>query len=50
MGPSSSHTVGPMRAGKIFIADLQELDLLEKVGLFIFAFTACYTNRCWSRL
>ncbi|OJA19227.1 hypothetical protein AZE42_08635 [Rhizopogon vesiculosus] len=31
VGPSSSHTVGPMRAGKIFIADLQELGMLEKV-------------------
>ncbi|TFY72303.1 hypothetical protein EVG20_g708 [Dentipellis fragilis] len=31
VGPSSSHTVGPMRAGKIFINDLQELNLLEKV-------------------
>ncbi|KAI0060920.1 L-serine ammonia-lyase [Artomyces pyxidatus] len=31
VGPSSSHTVGPMRAGKIFINDLLELDLLEKV-------------------
>ncbi|KAH7913073.1 serine dehydratase alpha chain-domain-containing protein [Hygrophoropsis aurantiaca] len=31
VGPSSSHTVGPMRAGKIFIADLQELGLLGKV-------------------
>ncbi|TFK39348.1 serine dehydratase alpha chain-domain-containing protein [Crucibulum laeve] len=31
VGPSSSHTVGPMRAGKIFIADLKELNLLEKV-------------------
>ncbi|KAF9523050.1 serine dehydratase alpha chain-domain-containing protein [Crepidotus variabilis] len=31
VGPSSSHTVGPMRAAKIFIADLKELDLLEKV-------------------
>ncbi|KAH9946514.1 L-serine ammonia-lyase [Amylocystis lapponica] len=31
VGPSSSHTVGPMRAGKIFITDLQELGLLEKV-------------------
>ena len=31
VGPSSSHTVGPMRAGKIFIADLKELSLLEKV-------------------
>jgi hypothetical protein len=31
VGPSSSHTVGPMRAAKIFIADLQELGLLEKV-------------------
>ncbi|GJE91089.1 L-serine ammonia-lyase [Phanerochaete sordida] len=31
VGPSSSHTVGPMRAGKIFITDLQDLELLEKV-------------------
>ncbi|OCH91026.1 L-serine ammonia-lyase [Obba rivulosa] len=31
VGPSSSHTVGPMRAGKIFITDLVELGLLEKV-------------------
>ncbi|KAF8196657.1 L-serine ammonia-lyase [Mycena galopus ATCC 62051] len=31
VGPSSSHTVGPMRAGKIFCADLKELDLLHKV-------------------
>lgn len=31
VGPSSSHTVGPMRAGKIFIADLKELHLLEEV-------------------
>ncbi|KAJ7623403.1 serine dehydratase alpha chain-domain-containing protein [Roridomyces roridus] len=30
VGPSSSHTVGPMRAGRIFCADLKELDLLEK--------------------
>ncbi|KAF5316510.1 hypothetical protein D9619_006168 [Psilocybe cf. subviscida] len=31
VGPSSSHTVGPMRAGKIFITDLNELGLLDKV-------------------
>ncbi|KAF5362546.1 hypothetical protein D9756_002551 [Leucocoprinus leucothites] len=31
VGPSSSHTVGPMRAGRIFITDLKELNLLEKV-------------------
>jgi hypothetical protein len=31
VGPSSSHTVGPMRAGKIFIKDLEDLNLLEKV-------------------
>ncbi|KAJ3970113.1 serine dehydratase alpha chain-domain-containing protein [Lentinula raphanica] len=31
VGPSSSHTVGPMRAGKIFITDLKELNLLKKV-------------------
>lgn len=28
---SSSHTVGPMRAAKIFVVDLEELGLLEKV-------------------
>ncbi|KAF8920731.1 serine dehydratase alpha chain-domain-containing protein [Mucidula mucida] len=33
VGPSSSHTVGPMRAGKIFINDLKQLDLLEKVKM-----------------
>ncbi|KZV76009.1 L-serine ammonia-lyase [Peniophora sp. CONT] len=31
VGPSSSHTVGPMRAGRIFITDLVELGLLDKV-------------------
>ncbi|EIW58703.1 L-serine ammonia-lyase [Trametes versicolor FP-101664 SS1] len=31
VGPSSSHTVGPMRAGKIFIGDLDAHGLLEKV-------------------
>ncbi|KAH7129869.1 serine dehydratase alpha chain-domain-containing protein [Dactylonectria estremocensis] len=31
IGPSSSHTVGPMRAGNIFVADLVEADLLRKV-------------------
>ncbi|KAF3057142.1 L-serine dehydratase [Daldinia childiae] len=31
IGPSSSHTVGPMRAGGIFVADLAEADLLNKV-------------------
>ncbi|KAI1084932.1 L-serine ammonia-lyase [Whalleya microplaca] len=31
IGPSSSHTVGPMRAGNIFVTDLIEADLLHKV-------------------
>lgn len=31
VGPSSSHTVGPMRAAKIFINDLKEHKVLEKV-------------------
>ncbi|KAH9066612.1 L-serine ammonia-lyase [Lactarius vividus] len=31
VGPSSSHTVGPMRAGKIFVNDLLDLGLLDKV-------------------
>ncbi|KAG5653324.1 hypothetical protein H0H81_001064 [Sphagnurus paluster] len=30
VGPSSSHTVGPMRAAKIFIKDLEELNLLQE--------------------
>ncbi|CAJ2506674.1 Uu.00g078600.m01.CDS01 [Anthostomella pinea] len=30
IGPSSSHTVGPMRAGNIFVADLAEAGLLHK--------------------
>ncbi|KAI1121366.1 L-serine ammonia-lyase [Nemania abortiva] len=31
IGPSSSHTVGPMRAGNIFVADLKAAGLLHKV-------------------
>ncbi|KAG8788445.1 hypothetical protein FRC19_004478 [Serendipita sp. 401] len=31
IGPSSSHTVGPMRAGRIFVHDLKQYGLLEKV-------------------
>lgn len=31
IGPSSSHTVGPMRAGNIFVTDLIEADLVKKV-------------------
>ncbi|KIW24549.1 L-serine ammonia-lyase [Cladophialophora immunda] len=31
IGPSSSHTVGPMRAGNIFVADLVEANLLQRV-------------------
>ncbi|KAJ1322872.1 L-serine ammonia-lyase subunit alpha [Microdochium nivale] len=31
IGPSSSHTVGPMRAGSIFVADLVEAGLLHRV-------------------
>ncbi|KAJ9629983.1 hypothetical protein H2204_008787 [Knufia peltigerae] len=31
IGPSSSHTVGPMRAGAIFVDDLVEAGLLHKV-------------------
>lgn len=31
VGPSSSHTVGPMRAGRIFVHDLKSLGLLDKV-------------------
>lgn len=29
IGPSSSHTVGPMKAGKLFVDDLVEKELLE---------------------
>ena len=40
VGPSSSHTVGPMRAAKIFINDLKEHKVLDRihtlrVGMFI---------------
>ncbi|KAF9947226.1 hypothetical protein BGZ65_008989, partial [Modicella reniformis] len=31
IGPSSSHTVGPMRAAKIFISDLTHHNVLDKV-------------------
>jgi hypothetical protein len=31
VGPSSSHTVGPMRAAKIFVEDLVELEALGRV-------------------
>ncbi|SAL98252.1 hypothetical protein [Absidia glauca] len=31
IGPSSSHTVGPMRAARIFVNDLKEHNVLEKV-------------------
>jgi L-serine deaminase len=33
IGPSSSHTVGPMRAAKIFVKDLADLDFMERVSL-----------------
>ena len=32
IGPSSSHTVGPMRAAHTFAADLEADGLLERVG------------------
>jgi hypothetical protein len=32
VGPSSSHTVGPMRAAKIFIGDLEEANMLDRVA------------------
>lgn len=32
IGPSSSHTVGPMRAGNIFVTDLVEADLLHRAN------------------
>ncbi|KAK7228006.1 hypothetical protein V2G26_000176 [Clonostachys chloroleuca] len=32
IGPSSSHTVGPMRAGNIFVADLIDADVMQKVN------------------
>ena len=31
IGPSSSHTLGPMKAGKAFVDELKEKDLLDKV-------------------
>ncbi|KAF9196780.1 hypothetical protein BGZ50_007025 [Haplosporangium sp. Z 11] len=32
IGPSSSHTVGPMRAAKIFVTDLKDHNVLDKVA------------------
>lgn len=32
IGPSSSHTVGPMRAAKIFVEDLEQGRVLERVS------------------
>ncbi|KAI7823543.1 serine dehydratase alpha chain-domain-containing protein [Gamsiella multidivaricata] len=32
IGPSSSHTVGPMRAAKIFVTDLKDHSVLDKVA------------------
>ena len=32
IGPSSSHTMGPMRAARQFVADLDESDKLEQVA------------------
>lgn len=32
IGPSSSHTVGPMRAGNIFVEDLAQANLLHRVN------------------
>ena len=34
IGPSSSHTVGPMRAAKIFVGDLKEFGALQYKGLW----------------
>ncbi|TPX70664.1 L-serine ammonia-lyase [Spizellomyces sp. 'palustris'] len=33
VGPSSSHTVGPMRAAKIFLEDLRKAGVLERVKI-----------------
>lgn len=35
IGPSSSHTVGPMKAGKHFVDTLQEKGLLQKVNRLV---------------
>ena len=32
IGPSSSHTVGPMRAAKIFVESVRDLGLLPSVS------------------
>lgn len=36
IGPSSSHTVGPMKAAKAFISQIQPFDAIEKVGIEVF--------------
>ncbi|KAI9095179.1 L-serine ammonia-lyase [Phlyctochytrium arcticum] len=33
IGPSSSHTVGPMRAAKIFLQDLQQAGVIERIKI-----------------
>ena len=48
IGPSSSHTVGPMRASRLFVKSLQQQDLISKVTevksrvIWLFG-----TNRYW---
>jgi len=47
VGPSSSHTVGPMRAARIFITDLKELSLLEKVSPFQCLYSESHIERSY---
>ena len=35
IGPSSSHTVGPMKAGAAFLSELVEKNLLEQTALIM---------------
>lgn len=40
IGPSSSHTVGPMKAGKQFVDDLVEKDYWKALPVSPWMFTA----------
>ncbi|GAL12179.1 L-serine dehydratase beta and alpha subunit [Vibrio astriarenae] len=42
VGPSSSHTVGPMKAGKEFVDDLRSMEKLQSITKLPLMFMAHY--------
>ena len=46
IGPSSSHSVGPMRAGKIFVSELDEKGLLSRVSSLKISLYGSLAVRC----